>query len=73
MEFRSDKHAIGSLTKVNLMRKHHELCDVVITVGTKKIFAHKLVLAACSPYFRAMFTGRGVETITNLHSDRTTQ
>jgi len=40
-----------------LIRKHHELCDVVITVGARKIFAHKVILAACSPYFRAMFTG----------------
>ena len=40
-----------------MIRKHHELCDVVITVGARKIFAHKVILAACSPYFRAMFTG----------------
>ena len=54
---RSDKHARSTLTELNLIRKHHELCDVVITVGARKIFAHKVILAACSPYFRAMFTG----------------
>jgi kelch-like protein 20 len=57
MEYRSDKHARSTLTELNLIRKHHELCDVVITVGSRKIFAHKVILAACSPYFRAMFTG----------------
>ena len=40
-----------------MIRKHHELCDVMITVGARKIYAHKVILAACSPYFRAMFTG----------------
>lgn len=57
MEYRSDKHARSTLTELNLIRKLHDLCDVVITVGSRKIFAHKVILAACSPYFRAMFTG----------------
>jgi len=57
MEYRSDKHARGTLTELNMIRKHHELCDVMITVGARKIYAHKVILAACSPYFRAMFTG----------------
>ena len=57
LTLRSDKHARSTLTELNLIRKHHELCDVVITVGARKIFAHKVILAACSPYFRAMFTG----------------
>jgi kelch-like protein 20 len=47
----------STLTELNLIRKLHDLCDVVITVGNRKIFAHKVILAACSPYFRAMFTG----------------
>ena len=50
--FRSDKHARSTLTELNMIRKHHELCDVMITVGGRKIYAHKVILAACSPYFR---------------------
>ncbi len=52
----------STLTELNLIRKLHDLCDVVITVGSRKIFAHKVILAACSPYFRAMFTGALAES-----------
>ena len=37
------------------MRQRRELADVTLVVGDSEIFAHKLILAACSPYFRAMF------------------
>lgn len=44
------------------LRQNGLLCDVTIKLeynGQKYKFpAHKLVLAACSPYFKAMFTGR---------------
>uniref|UniRef100_A0A4W3H3E8 Kelch-like protein 20 n=1 Tax=Callorhinchus milii TaxID=7868 RepID=A0A4W3H3E8_CALMI len=47
---------------INLLRKHRELCDVVLVVGAKKIYAHRVILSACSPYFRAMFTGELAES-----------
>ncbi|KPJ11255.1 Kelch-like ECH-associated protein 1 [Papilio machaon] len=38
------------------MRSHHMLTDVVLEVGNELFHVHKVVLAAGSPYFKAMFT-----------------
>lgn len=40
-----------------MMRGHQMLTDVVLEVGNDLFHAHKVVLAAASPYFKAMFTG----------------
>lgn len=53
----SDKHPKNLIAELNVLRRHKELCDVVLNVAGKKIFAHRVILSACSPYFRAMFTG----------------
>lgn len=37
------------------MRRHNELSDVTLVVDNREIVAHRAILAACSPYFRAMF------------------
>lgn len=42
---------------MNDFRKSSQLCDIVLVVGDKRIKAHRLVLAAFSDYFSAMFTG----------------
>lgn len=62
LAYTSDKHPRHTLEAINVLRKHRELCDVVLIVGSKKIFAHRVILSACSPYFHAMFTGELAES-----------
>lgn len=50
------EHAVSVLSSLSDMRNARELCDVVLNVETRQIFAHRSVLAANSPYFKAMFT-----------------
>lgn len=40
------------------LRRERQLCDVVIHIGSSEFSAHRVILAAASPYFRSMFTGR---------------
>ncbi|KAI6656850.1 Kelch-like protein 3 [Oopsacas minuta] len=46
-----------AFSRLDEMRKDSLLCDVVLRVDQQDLPAHKCVLAATSPYFRAMFTG----------------
>ena len=39
------------------LRRRNQLCDVTIKVDGHEHTAHRVVLAAVSPYFRGMFTG----------------
>lgn len=39
------------------LRQRNQLCDVTIKVDGHEYTAHRVVLAAVSPYFRGMFTG----------------
>ena len=41
MAYTSEKHPRSTFNELNLIRKRHELCDVVLNVGSRKIFAHK--------------------------------
>uniref|UniRef100_A0A0L8GXP8 BTB domain-containing protein n=1 Tax=Octopus bimaculoides TaxID=37653 RepID=A0A0L8GXP8_OCTBM len=49
-------HAKPLLTTMNLLRKTRVLCDVTLHVGGMDFPVHRIVLAACSDYFCAMFT-----------------
>lgn len=40
------------------LRRQKQLCDVVIHIGSAEFSAHRVILAAASPYFRSMFTGK---------------
>lgn len=56
-------HAARILSLMNRHRREKEkLCDVVLRVGGRDIMSHRAVLAACSPYFYAMFAGELVES-----------
>ncbi len=50
------------LQSLERLRKQESLCDVAIKCGTKRLMAHKVILAAASHYFNAMFTNGMSET-----------
>uniref|UniRef100_A0A1I8ERG1 BTB domain-containing protein n=2 Tax=Wuchereria bancrofti TaxID=6293 RepID=A0A1I8ERG1_WUCBA len=62
MAYRSQKHSRLALEQMNEMRSDGSLCDVTLVVGTVRINAHRLLLASCSSYFRAMFTSEMAES-----------
>ena len=62
LHHKSECHPRTLLETLDGLRQTSDLCDVVLLVGTKKLNAHKVVLSACSPYFRAMFTGEMAES-----------
>ena len=49
-------HCSSLLNSFKKMSENRELCDVILTVGMKQFHVHKVILAASSPYFQAMFT-----------------
>lgn len=55
--YRPEKHTAEAFSRLTDMRIENKLCDVVIKLDELKINAHRVVLAACSPYFLAMFSG----------------
>ncbi|KAK7112668.1 kelch-like protein 2 [Littorina saxatilis] len=55
--FKHPQHAQKAFELLNQMRKSGLLCDVTLKVGGVEVSAHKNILASCSQYFYAMFTG----------------
>lgn len=53
----SDRYARLILAQMNKMRLRTDFCDVGLKVGTRVFRVHRLVLAASSPYFSALFSG----------------
>ena len=47
----------GVLKTLNNQRSSREFCDIILTVGDTKVYAHKIVLIAGSDYFKTMFVG----------------
>lgn len=54
--YKNNHHTNRAFEVLNTMRKEKLLCDVVLVADDMEIPAHRIVLAACSPYFVAMFT-----------------
>ncbi|XP_070613360.1 kelch-like protein 2 isoform X1 [Erythrolamprus reginae] len=55
-------HTNKAFKVLNELRSQNLLCDVTIVAEDMEIAAHRIVLAACSPYFHAMFTGEMSES-----------
>ena len=58
LQYNDVSHSKEFLSMLDSLRTNEELCDVVLLVGNLRLLAHKVVLASCSAYFKAMFTGR---------------
>nr|XP_057946765.1 kelch-like ECH-associated protein 1A isoform X2 [Doryrhamphus excisus] len=60
LDYTVESHASKSLHLMDEFRRQEMLCDLVLHVTHKEksmdFKVHKVVLASCSPYFRAMFT-----------------
>lgn len=52
----------NSYETLNRLRNTREMCDVEIITDNCTIYAHRLVLAAASSYFRAMFLSNLIES-----------
>ncbi|XP_017130710.1 kelch-like ECH-associated protein 1B isoform X1 [Drosophila elegans] len=57
MTFCMSNYPKEALKMMFMMRSHGMLTDVVLEVKKELFPAHKVVLSAASPYFKAMFTG----------------
>ena len=66
--YKPDSQFNETFDKLARLRRDSVLCDVVIEVGMKKFRAHKIVLAASSPYFEAMF----LSGMTESHQEQVT-
>ena len=66
--FNDVAHSKGLVTALRFLRRDEDLCDIVLRVGSTSISAHKVVLAASSPYFKAMFAGKCSQTLINGQS-----
>ncbi|KAM4888099.1 kelch-like protein 26 isoform 1-T1 [Thomomys bottae] len=55
--FSAPGHSASLLQGLATLRAQGQLLDIVLTSNREAFRAHKVVLAACSDYFRAMFTG----------------
>lgn len=62
MHFSISDYPKEALDTMNIFRNMKKFCDVVIHAGEESFHCHKVVLASCSPYFKAMFCSGLKET-----------
>ncbi|XP_028398335.1 kelch-like protein 12 [Dendronephthya gigantea] len=55
-DFPSEGHSAEILSSINILRKRNLLCDAILCVEGRNFPVHRVILAACSDYFEAMFT-----------------
>ena len=63
--FTAVTHATSLLSSVHSLREQNGLCDVTLGADEREIQAHKVILAAGSPYFNAMFSNNHRESFAN--------
>ncbi len=51
-----ERYSASAFAKMNAFRKRGQLCDVRVKVDGREFPAHRVVLAASSDYFDAMFS-----------------
>jgi len=61
MRFSISRHPCDVLDMLNTFRRTGKLCDIVLRAESDKFEVHRIVLAAASPYFKAMFCNNMVE------------
>ena len=61
--FSATTHAHSLLSSVHTLRERKGLCDITLCAEEQYISAHKVILAAGSPYFNAMFTNNHRESV----------
>ncbi|XP_035400880.1 kelch-like protein 30 [Cygnus atratus] len=62
-DFCLPSHAQGMLEGLQRLRTHPKLSDVLLLAGGREFPCHRGVLALCSHYFHAMFSGDFAESI----------
>lgn len=58
LNYEDNSHIFTVFAAMNEMRKIGQLCDITLEAAGVKILAHKVVLAANSAYFNAMFNSK---------------
>ena len=62
LDYHPEDHTGEAFSQLTEMKRSNKLCDIVINVGTFTLSAHRVILAACSSYFNAMFSSNNLES-----------